>query len=85
MSSNQTTLAGFFVTVDMFGPPQSGTDSRAIRGPQDGLERDCERLAHGLRMFEDSWHLVSLASGMLLDKVTLAGQLTVSPFLMFSY
>jgi hypothetical protein len=70
--------AGFFVTVDMFGPPEAAS-RLTVRGPQEGLERDCERLANGLRMFEDSWHLVSLASSMLYDKVTLAGQLTAIP------
>jgi hypothetical protein len=79
--------AGFFVTVDMFGPPDRAgasqlTGAGAPPGSaQGGLERDCERLAHGLRMFEDAWHLVGLATSMLLDKVTLAGQLTVRVFL----
>lgn len=43
----------------------------------DPLKRDCEQLAHSLRMFEDSWHLVNMACSMLLDKVTFAGKLTV--------
>jgi hypothetical protein len=75
--------AGFFVTVDMFGPEAYAAGARSRAGTpgagrvQAGLERDCDKLAHGLRMFEDAWHLVALATHMLHDKVDLAGQLTV--------
>jgi len=76
----QCSFAGFFVTVDMFNPTaRSQQPVSAPAKPGDAIRRDCDGISHSLRMFEDSWHLVSMACNMLVDKVQYAEKLTSVP------